>query len=156
MIFKLNKIMVMRVDLEKLSEISKKRSDESINKAKARKANREWLRMSQEIALCLHYYLRKSGMNQKDLADMLKVSPAYVGKLLKGSENLTLETIFKIQESIGKKLITVYHPYEYSDVISVYKVPTHDFASKSSIYESVSSNINGFIGFTGSRTRDIA
>ena len=100
--------------------------------------------MSQEIALCLHYYLRKSGINQKTLADMLEVSPAYVGKLLKGSENLTLETICKIQESIGETLITIYKPHEHSDVISVYKMPVHDFTSRSTVYESKSATITSF------------
>ena len=36
------------------------------------------MRMSQEIALCLHYYLRKTGLTQKELADKMGVSAVYV------------------------------------------------------------------------------
>lgn len=57
--------------------------------------------MSQDIALSIHRHLRISGMTQKEFAEKMGVSPAYVGKLLKGQENLTLETIWKIQQLLG-------------------------------------------------------
>ena len=70
--------------------------------------NREWLSLSQEIALAIHYYIRKAGLTQKELAEDLNVSPAYVAKLLKGGENLTLETICKIQHvKVNKDKLTV-------------------------------------------------
>ena len=81
----------MAFNLDKLSEIAKSRSEEAIEKAQRRKAGRGWLRMSQDIALSLRYYLRKMNMTQKEFAEKMGVSPAYVGKLLKGQENLTLE-----------------------------------------------------------------
>jgi len=39
------------------------------------------------------------------------VSPVYVGKMLKGGENLTLETISKIQKAMGRNIISVTKPY---------------------------------------------
>lgn len=101
----------MGVKLSKLREIAKPRSEDAKNRARARKENRAYLRMSQEIALTLHYYLRTQEMSQSELARRLEVSPAYVGKLLKGNENLTLETISKLQMILGQELITVNHPY---------------------------------------------
>lgn len=66
------------------------------------------LSLSQEIALAIHYYIRKAGLTQKELAEDLNVSPAYVAKLLKGGENLTLETICKIQHvKVNKDKLTV-------------------------------------------------
>lgn len=105
-------------NFEKLKSIAVSRSESASEKANWRRANREWLRMSQEIALCVHYYLRKRGMTQKTLADAMNVSPAYIGKLLRGNENLTLETICKIQEAIGREIVSVSRPYEYTGMIS--------------------------------------
>ena len=41
------------------------------------------------------------------------VSPAYVGKLLKGRENLTLETIWKIQVVLGMSFF--HFPFRYAE-----------------------------------------
>lgn len=109
----------MTFNLEKLAGIAKPQSEKENEQARYRKENRDWLRMSQEIALCLHYYLRKAGLTQKELADKMGVSAVYVGKLLKGGENLTLETICKIQKVIGEDLVTVAKPYTYKMVISI-------------------------------------
>ena len=109
----------MAFNQEKLAAIAKPRSEEAREKARIRKENRDWLRMSQEIALCLHYYLRKTGLTQKELADRMGVSAVYVGKLLKGGENLTLETICKIQKVICEDIVTVAKPYINNMVISI-------------------------------------
>ena len=108
----------MAFNPEKLAAIAKPRSEEAKEKARFRKENRDWLRMSQEIALCLHYYLRNAGLTQKELADKMGVSAVYVGKLLKGGENLTLETICKIQNVICENIVTVAKPYVSTTVIS--------------------------------------
>lgn len=52
----------MAFDTEKLANIAKPQSEKEKEQARYRKENRDWLRMSQEIALCLHYYLRKAGL----------------------------------------------------------------------------------------------
>lgn len=109
----------MTFDLEKLAKMAKPRSEKEKEQARFRKENREWLKMSQEIALCLHYYLRTSGMTQKELADKMGVSAVYVGKLLKGGENLTLETICKIQKAICNNIITIAKPYVCNMMISL-------------------------------------
>ena len=108
----------MTFNLEKLASLAKPQSEEEKEQARYRKENRDWLRMSQEIALCLHYYLRKTGLTQKELADRMGVSAVYVGKLLKGGENLTLETICKIQNVICENIVTVAKPYISTTVIS--------------------------------------
>ena len=106
-----DKADIMNFNIEKLDKIAKPRSEKAIERTRLRKENREWLRLSQDIALALHYYIRKSGMTQKDLAEEMNVSAAYIGKLLKGGENLTLETICKIQHVIGERIISVAKPY---------------------------------------------
>lgn len=104
-------INFMAFNIEKLTQIVKPRSETAIERAKMRKENREWLRMSQDIALCLHHYLRTKGMTQKELADKMGVSAVYIGKLLKGEENMTLETICKIQKVTGEWFVSVARPY---------------------------------------------
>lgn len=101
----------MRFDAEKLQEISKPRTAEAAEAAARRKRDRKWARMSQDIALSMRQHLRETGMTQKCLAEKLQVSPAYVAKILKGQENLTLETISMLQEALGRTLISVKSPY---------------------------------------------
>lgn len=101
----------MSFNLDKLNELAKPRGKNAEAAAAFRRRNRQWLRMSQEIALAIRYHLRTSGITQKDLAEKMGVSPSYVGKVLKGQENLTLETIACFQEAVGCSLIEVAAPY---------------------------------------------
>ena len=89
----------MGTKIDKLREIAQPRSEEAKNRAKWRRENREWLRMSQSIALLVLDYLHTTGTTQKELAERMGVSPAYIAKVLKGGENLSLETICKLQNS---------------------------------------------------------
>lgn len=100
----------MTANLDKLKAIAVDRNETAKARAQWRKENRERLRISQDIALCLHHYLRTNKMSQKEFAERMGVSPAYVGKLLKGCENLTIETICKIQRLMGDQLISVACP----------------------------------------------
>jgi hypothetical protein len=49
--------METRTAIEKLAEIAKPQSAESIQQVQFRKQNKDWLVVSQEVALALHYYL---------------------------------------------------------------------------------------------------
>lgn len=103
----------MAFNRQKLDAVAKARPTENVSRSMERAKNREWMRMSQDIALGIHRYLRTTNMTQKEFAERMGVSPAYVGKLLKGRENLTLETIWKIQELIE---ISFFHsPYCYPE-----------------------------------------
>jgi predicted XRE-type DNA-binding protein len=97
----------MTFNLEKLQELAQPRDEVAVERARYRKENREWIRLSQEIAIELHKYLRNEHITQKKLAEMLGVSAVYVNKILKGGENLTLETVCKIQSAIGRQIITI-------------------------------------------------
>lgn len=101
----------MAFNLDKLAKMATPRSERAKEQAKFRKDNREWLDMSHEIALTIHYYLRNARMTQKELAEKMGVSPAYIGKILKGNENLTLETICKLQNAINVDFVSVATPY---------------------------------------------
>lgn len=63
-------------------------------------ANRGWLRKSAYIAVNVLAALEEKRMTQKALADQMGVTPQYVNKLVKGSENLSLETIDKLEKAL--------------------------------------------------------
>lgn len=73
--------------------------------------NRAWIRLSQMIALAVLHVLRCAGLTKSDLAGLLGVSPAYVTRIVKGQENLTLETICRLQDALGVELIEVARPW---------------------------------------------
>lgn len=76
-------------------------------KAEWRRENRDWIRHSQEIALVMLNKMDELKMSQTALAKQLGCSQQYVSKLLKGGENLSLETISKIEKALS---ITIIQP----------------------------------------------
>lgn len=88
-------------------------------KALWRRENRRWLRYSGHIALTVTHRLEELKMSQKELAEKMNCSPQYVSKLLKGSENLTLDTISKLEECLDLDLVksafTHVDGYEYHE-----------------------------------------
>ena len=69
--------------------------------AEKRRLNKEWLRYSQYIAMRLLDKMADDGLNQKQLAERMGCSQQYVSKILKGCENLSLETMAKIECALG-------------------------------------------------------
>ena len=69
-------------------------------RAEWRRANRTWLRRSQEIAVRMLDKMEQMHLTQKSLAERMGCSQQYVSKVLKGQENLSLETITKIESAL--------------------------------------------------------
>ncbi|MBP9187139.1 MAG: helix-turn-helix transcriptional regulator [Bacteroidia bacterium] len=76
------------------------------------KANRAWLKTSMRIAVTILKNLRERKITQVEFAIKLNVTPQYVNKILKGHENLTLETIARIESILEISLIKV-ESYQY-------------------------------------------
>ena len=72
-----------------------------------RKANKDWLRKSAQIAIKILRVLRDKKMTQLQLAELLAVTPQQINEILKGRENLTLETIGKMEVVLGIELIKI-------------------------------------------------
>ncbi len=70
----------------------------TLERISERVKNRAMLRESQKIAMKVLFRLDELEWTQKTLAIKLGVSPQQVNKLVSGKENLTLETIVKLQE----------------------------------------------------------
>jgi transcriptional regulator with XRE-family HTH domain len=95
-----------------LKHVSKKDSG-WLAKAKWRQENEDWLDVSFSIAIKVASTLstnKKNGIfpkSQVELAEAMECSAQYVNKLLKGQENLQIETICKIGRILGITLIEV-------------------------------------------------
>ena len=97
----------MGFDIEKMRRIAQPVSEESRQESEYRRENRDWLRRSAQIAFAVRRELRLQGITQQELAGRMNVSPQYVGKILKGKDNLTLETISKMEKALGCTLVSV-------------------------------------------------
>jgi ribosome-binding protein aMBF1 (putative translation factor) len=74
-------------------------------KAKYRRENREWLKKSAAIAIRVLDTLKAQNLSQKELAERMNISPQQISKIVKGQENLTLETISNLEIALGIQII---------------------------------------------------
>lgn len=77
--------------------------------AEWRMANKSWLRYSQQIAMMMLDKMDERNMTQKKLAELMGCSQRYVSKVLKGQENLSLETLSKIERCLNLQFLSVTH-----------------------------------------------
>ena len=95
--------------MTKALDIIKKNQTTTTGRWKAsaewRLANQHWLRYSQAIALRVVNKMDELGLTQKSLAEKMGCTQQYISLLLKGSENLTLETISKLETALEIDLI---------------------------------------------------
>ncbi|PWN06848.1 helix-turn-helix transcriptional regulator [Rhodohalobacter mucosus] len=92
---------------KKIAEVAEKDKSKWLEKAKYRRENRDWLVKSKRIALRVLGVLKERGMQQKELAEKLGVSKQQVSKIVKGKENLTLETISKLEKALEISLLII-------------------------------------------------
>lgn len=74
-------------------------------KAEFRLANKSWLRYSQHVAMAMLDKMEETNLNQRGLAERMGCSQQYVSKILKGHENLSIETICKIEDALELELL---------------------------------------------------
>lgn len=73
--------------------------------AEWRRANRSWMRYSQEVAVKMAESMEALHLTQRQVAEMMGCSQQYVSKVLKGRENLSIETLSKIEEALQLQLL---------------------------------------------------
>lgn len=85
-------------------------------KAQARRS-KPWLKQysSQIARRILTIIGDRQDLSQAKLAEVLQVSPQQISKIVKGQENLTLETIYKLSKALDTELIS-FPAYKYSYV----------------------------------------
>ncbi len=95
---------------ERLDKFQKLVSNEQsgwLNKFSYYKTNKNWLDKSAMVAVNVLEALKQKGLSQKDLAKKMNVSTQQVNKILKGQQNLTLETISKLERALEISLIEI-------------------------------------------------
>ena len=95
----------MKEIIKKLEQHQPVTSTNWREKAEFRRANKTWLRYSQHIAMLMLDKMEKIGLNQRGLAERMGCSQQYISKILKGQENLSIETISKIEEALSLELL---------------------------------------------------
>lgn len=75
--------------------------------ANKRRENRRWLSYSQEIAMVVHDKMEELGLSQTALAERMNCTQQYISRLLKGKENLSLETIARLEDAVGTQFIRI-------------------------------------------------
>lgn len=117
-----------------------------IERAKYRKENKAWLDISFAIAVKIMSALKANKIanifpkTQKELAKAMLCSPQYVNKLLKGTENLQLETITNIEQILNISLIQV---PEFQTTIQV-QVEKYNNFTKSDELVNVESSLSSY------------
>ena len=70
-------------------------------KVEQNRKDKAWLKKSAQIAIKINQSLSSLKMTQRDLAAKLDVSPQQVSNIVKGKENLTLETVIKLEGDVN-------------------------------------------------------
>ena len=98
----------MRTDNEIISKLKKHQPSTPSRwreNAEWRIANKSWLRYSQQIAMMMLDRMEELHISQKQLSELMGCSQQYVSKVLKGQENLSLETLSKIERCLNLQII---------------------------------------------------
>lgn len=95
----------MKFDVDKLKKIARPMTETERMEIEEREEKREWLAISAKFALLVRQILRTEKITQKELARRMKVSCSQVTKILSGKENLSLQTIAKVEKALGQSLV---------------------------------------------------
>ncbi|MBS6575440.1 helix-turn-helix domain-containing protein [Parabacteroides goldsteinii] len=91
--------------VQKLSEHRSSTPSKWREEAEFRATNKSWLHYSQHIAMMMLDKMEELGLTQKSLAEKMGCSQQYVSKILKGKENLSIETLCKIEIALELSLL---------------------------------------------------
>ena len=85
------------------SDIPSEWRDEEEKRRSAKKQG--WLQYSRRIAIKIAMEMKWQGLTRQDVATRMGCSPQYVSRLLKGEENLSLETICKLEDALNVAIL---------------------------------------------------
>lgn len=107
---------------EKFKTLVSKEKSSTIDVNRERIKNRSRLRESQKIALKVLEKLDKPGWSQRRLAEEMGVSPQYISKIVKGKENLTLDTQLQLQEILDIPILATYYENRFEELANSFSV----------------------------------
>lgn len=89
---------------DKFNQLVSKEQSKIIDKLKKEELE-NWHETSSIIAFKVLKKMDELCINKIQLSLLLKVSPSYITKLLKGHQNMTLETLLNIEKVLGLKVL---------------------------------------------------
>lgn len=95
----------MKTNIEKFESLISVQNSDWHKDAEERRVNRSWKDKAFDIALIIINYKNKYNLTQVQLADKIGVSKQYINRVLQGKENLTLESICKIEKALNIMII---------------------------------------------------
>lgn len=84
-----------------------------------------------EFVKILNQRVRRLDMKNKDLAQQIEASPAYISKVMRGDENLTIESMVKLVRATGGHLH--FHITEVDERVAWFGVARKDKSSSKSV-----------------------
>eukprot|EP00611_Tribonema_gayanum_P014293 TRINITY_DN2562_c0_g2_i1.p3 TRINITY_DN2562_c0_g2~~TRINITY_DN2562_c0_g2_i1.p3 ORF type:complete len:159 (+),score=3.87 TRINITY_DN2562_c0_g2_i1:1210-1686(+) len=102
-------------------------------KAAERLKDKELKRDQMEVCLLVLEELSKRKMTQATLAERMGVSAQYVNQMLKGNENFTFQTIHKIQNALGFKIMCIQRFQQVADMTSAVEMVTGQVVAVASV-----------------------
>ena len=101
------KLMTQNKRLEKFAKLVSDKPSNFLAKLEYYNSNKNWLQNSSKIAINVMEILKEKKWTQKELAEKMKVSAQQINKIVKGQQNLTFETISKLESALGVSLISI-------------------------------------------------
>ena len=101
------KLMTQNKRLEKFAKLVSDKPSIFLAKLEYYNSNKNWLQNSSKIAINVMEILKEKKWTQKELAEKMKVSAQHINKIVKGQQNLTFETISKLESALGVSLISI-------------------------------------------------
>jgi len=98
----------MKNNREKFLELVSNKETTVLKEAQERLSKAAMLQESGRIAIQILLRLDELGWTQKDLATKMQVSPQHINKIVKGQENLTLETIVNLQHILQMGILNTF------------------------------------------------
>ncbi len=92
---------------KKLTELSGGEAGNGTERIHFRRENSAWLKKSQAVGVRILATLRAKSMTQVQLAELMGVAPPQINKIVKGRENLQLDTITALEKALGIVLLEV-------------------------------------------------
>lgn len=99
--------MTQNERLEKFAKLVSNEPSNFLAKLDHYKTNKKRLDQSAKVAVNVLEALKDKGWSQKDLAEKMNVSAQHVNKIVKGQENMTFETVDKLETALGISLMEI-------------------------------------------------
>ena len=133
---------------EKFLSLVSTENNETKDAIHFRNENKSWLHESKRIAIKILKAIKEQSMSQKNLAEQMDVSPQYVNKLVKGKENLTIETLIKLQSILDISLLASHYEKqnaaETSYSVQMFNIKTHYQRVEFSEYNPLEKKVAGY------------